>query len=81
MSWTKLASRGSSIFGTEFALDESIKSGVFGGGRAVDPPPTGIERLITFLRRSSNSWVYVSKRPRVPANSSSSIMREKPSEN
>src|SRR5205823_2443658 len=28
----------------EFALDESINTGVFGGGRAVDPPPGGIEK-------------------------------------
>jgi bla regulator protein BlaR1 len=28
----------------QFALDDSIKPGVFGGGRAIDPPPAGVEK-------------------------------------
>jgi len=34
----------------EFALDESIKSGVFGGGRAVDPPPAGVNKAPSIFQ-------------------------------
>ena len=50
----------------EFALDESIKSGVFGGGRAVDPPPTGIERapsLFTALEQQLGLRIEKTKGP------------------
>jgi len=34
----------------EFALDESIKPGVFGGGRAVDPPPAGVDKAPSIFQ-------------------------------
>ena len=50
----------------EFALDESLRSGVFGGGRAVDPPPPGIERapsLFTALEQQLGLRIEKTKGP------------------
>jgi hypothetical protein len=39
LSWIRQASRAYLNIHLEFGLDESIRAGVFGGGRPLSPPP------------------------------------------